>query len=220
MIRKTTLSHVTALLIASVGAARAQVQPVGPFEGERFEGFESFGILFENEIDFFEGDVTVGSTFPGPAVFVLSQSNLGGVIVTPHTGNRLMGVGAAAIWDFHMPIERFGAYFATNNGFADATIDFFDTDLNLVATLEATVPGNDQSWAWNGWTFDVPIARIKVTGHNPSGGFIDYDDVTLTFGSPQPPGAAVPIGTPSAVVVLALVVLAGGFVGLRRRAAA
>ncbi len=215
--RNSTASLTMSLLLFLTGnSVNAQVQPVGPFEGERSDGFETYGMLFEQSIDFFEDAVTVSTTFPGPSVFVLFSSTFNSVTVTPHTGGWFMGVGAPAIWNFHTPVQKFGGYFATNSGGADATVEFFDTNDDLIATTIARINVISPSWTWNGWTSSVPIARIKMTGNGTGGGFIDFDDAQLTFADePQPP-QAVPFASAGAYAALACILFVAGARRVRR----
>lgn len=204
---------VAVLLLAFTGVASAQIEEIGPFEGDMFDGFETYGQLFEEEIDFFEGEVTVGTTFDGPGVFVLRSSRLNDVTVFPHSGGWLMGIGAPGIWEFHTPVQQFGGYFATNSEGADATVEFFDAEGNLIDTLIAEIDAEKPNWTWNGWSSDIPIARMEITGNGTNRGFIDFDDMWITFPAGPPP--AVPTASQWALTLLALCVLTAGVFALR-----
>ncbi len=216
-------SEICSLLVAVVvsvcftNTAGAQITEIEPFEGDLFDGFETYGMLFEESIDFFEGQVTVRTTFPGPSVFVLGSSTFNGVTVTPRSGLWLMGVGAPGIFEFHTPVSQIGAYFATNSQGADATVEFFDVDGGLIGTMIATIDVESPSWTWNGWRSDVPIGEIKITGNGSNQGFIDFDDMWITFPQPEPP-PTVATASDWAIAIMATLILTAGALAIRGRA--
>jgi hypothetical protein len=90
---------------------------------------------------------------------------------------------------------RFGGYFGTNSGTADATIDFLDANDNLLASTLASIPA-DCNWYWNGWNCPAGTRKINVTGLNPFGGaFIDMDDMEVDYGGPTGPVVYCTAGT-------------------------
>lgn len=183
----------TVLLLAFAHRAGAEIQQIGPFEGDLFEGFESYGLTFEPELDVFAGQVTLSGTSGSPAIYVVASSTIEGRTVFPHSGGWLGGGGEPVDWLFHIPATKFGGYFATNSNAPDAVADFFDLDDNLIESLIVSIPGDDQSWLWNGWMSDVPVKRIRITGNGINNGFIDYDDMQLT-----------PVPEPTSLALLAL----------------
>lgn len=206
------------LLLALTNATVAQIQEIGPFEGELFEGFESFGLTFVPALDVFEDAVTLSGTTGPPAVFVVGSSTVGGVTVLPHSGSALGGCGEPADWIFHTPAGMFGGYFATNSGADDATADFFDPQDNLIASLTVNFPGQEKvAWVWNGWVSDIPIKRIRITGNGINNGFVDYDDMQLTLATGPP--SAVPTASHWALVLFAFTLVAVGVLAIRRRRA-
>ena len=97
-------------------------------------------------------------------------------------------------WDFHTPVSRFGAYFENNSRFDDVVVDFYDSNYNLIGTRTATSAIDSQTWTWNGWESDIPIARIVTTGNDTDfwGGFVWFEDAELSFAAiPEPSGLIV-----------------------------
>ena len=179
------------LLISYPTSANAQISAVEPFEGKLSEGFESFGLTFDVAIDVFSGAAILSGTSGIPAVFVVGSSSLGGgPRVFPHTGSWLGGGGEPVDWIFDTPVFKFGGYFATNSEAADAVADFFDDQDELIASVVVTIDGENQTWVWNGWESIVPVKRIRITGNGINSGFIDYDDMELSFTAPQVPAAS------------------------------
>ncbi len=181
------------LMLAFVHRAGAGIQEIEPFKGDLFEGFESYGLTFEPELDVFAGQVTLSGTSGVPAIYVVASSNIGGGTVFPYSGGWLGGGGEPVDWLFHTPAMQFGGYFATNSKAPDAVADFFDIDDELIESLIVSISGDDQSWQWNGWMSDVPVKRIRITGNGINNGFIDYDDMQLT-----------PVPEPTSLALLAL----------------
>jgi hypothetical protein len=113
-------------------------------------------------------------------------------VIFPHGGNLFTGSADGAYeYTFDTPAQRFGGYFGTNSGTADATVQFFDTAGNTIGTLTAPIPADCQ-WHWNGWDAGTgpKFKRVLITGLNPfGGGFVDMDDMQLDSG----PGCAPPV---------------------------
>jgi hypothetical protein len=107
-----------------------------------------------------------------------------------------MGQLGIADWEFTQPVSQFGGYWENNSHADDATAEFFDVNQNLIDTQVVPVPVNGQHWVWNGWQFDTPVSRIRVTGNGLINGFIWYDNVELTVATPEPiaTGTLLPLG--------------------------
>ncbi len=184
--RLTPLS-VLGFVVMAPATALCQVEEVEPFEGELSEGFESFGLTFETEIELFGGAALLRGTSGPPAVFVVSSSSIAdSPRVFARTGSWFGGIGEPSDWIFATPVRMFGGYFATNSGAADALAEFFDAGDNLIASEVISIP-NDQTWTWSGWTSAVPIKRIRMTGNGINRGFIDFDDMELSHSAPDVP---------------------------------
>jgi hypothetical protein len=102
--------------------------------------------------------------------------------IFPHSGGRFTGSADGAYeYTFDNPAQRFGGYFGTNSGTADATCNFYDTAGNLIGTQTASIAADCQ-WHWNGWDAGTgaKFKRILITGLNPfGGGFVDMDDMEV-----------------------------------------
>jgi len=166
-------------------AASAQVVPVGPFTGTATEGFEAstpgqFTMCisprpFNNTADLCTPGGN-GAHVTGGWGFMCS--------LPPHSGSRLYGsAGGPSEWTFDSPAQRFGGYFATNSGSADATVEFYNSAGTLIDTETAMVPANC-TWVWNGWQSNAAdIKRVLITGLNPfGGGFVMMDDMEYDGG--------------------------------------
>ena len=181
--KRCTLIVVSALIACCVvGHANAQINPIGPFTGDKSEGFETQTPgRFDVFIDVFGGQGIVQTVNGGAYVHITSGWSFFG-IVYPHSGNYFMGsAGPALEWIFDVPALQFGGYFTTNSGVDGAVASFYDEANNLMASLPVTAPANN-SWVWNGWeTQGVGIKRVVIDGNNPyGGGFIMHDDMQYT----------------------------------------
>jgi hypothetical protein len=93
----------------------------------------------------------------------------------------MLGQIGISEWEFSTPLTKFGAWFANNSRFDDATVDFYDVNGSLIGSARARVPKSLRGWTWNGWQSDVPIHRLVVTGSDAGfmHGFIWFDDVQV-----------------------------------------
>jgi len=180
-----------ACVCASVAAAQT---PIGPFVGADSEGFQTqttgmfspciIGRVFNNK-----GDLCTpghsGAHITGGWSFFCQ--------INPHGGNLFTGSADGPYeYTFDNPAQRFGGYFGTNSGTADATAKFYDAGGILLNTLTVTCPANC-TWTWNGWDAGTgpKFKRVLITGLNGfnQGAFIDMDDMELDSG----PTCAVPV---------------------------
>ena len=180
------LLRMTVLTACVVGClapgVRAQpVTPIGPFSGQFHENYDNLGLNFGDavsQLSLFGGSAVIRNLTSGGSIKYAGNSTLGGDTVVARSAPGMIGQLGIAQWDFTQPVDRFGSYFENNSRFDDAVIDFYDTSLTKIATLNVTDPHALQAWTWNGWQSTVPISRVVVTG-NDSGflnGFIWYDD--------------------------------------------
>ncbi|MBK8177586.1 MAG: hypothetical protein IPK67_01490 [Planctomycetes bacterium] len=181
---------VAPFLVLITGAASAQIVPEPPFVGQQSDSFETQtsgiftpciqGRVFNNTADLCDpaGSMAHITTSWG---FMCS--------IFPQSGAKLFGSGGGpAIYTFDVPATRFGGFFGTNAGVPDATIEFYDTNGNLISSHLATIPATC-GWTWNGWrvTGGSAIKSIKIIGLNSfGGGFIDLDSMEVDYGTPCP----------------------------------
>ncbi|MEO6709920.1 MAG: hypothetical protein ABI054_09775, partial [Planctomycetota bacterium] len=149
LLRKFLFASSIAVLSA---AASAQIVTTGPFTGQQSDGFETqtagvfstciLGRVFNNTADLCD-PMGNSAHITGGWGFFCS--------IGPHGGTRLFGsAGGPAEYTFDSPATKFGGFFGTNSGTADATVEFYDISNNLISTATATIPANC-SWTWNGW---------------------------------------------------------------------
>src|ERR1051326_2506370 len=151
----------------SPAARSGLIAQVGPFQGAGSEGFDALGITdAQQKINILGKTATVTNLTPGGALKITSSSSLDGVLVTTHSAPLMLGQIGISQWIFHTPLIRFGAYFANNSRFDDATVDFYDINDNLIASVTARVSKSLRGWTWNGWQSDVPIHRLVITGND------------------------------------------------------
>lgn len=182
------------LAIGPVLTTSAQIVPVSPFAGTHHEGFETqsspafvpcvLGGVFQDIADL----CTPGSSGTNITTGWGYQCSL-----APYAGAKFFGSsGGFAEFTFDGVVVRFGGYFATNSGLADATLNFFDPQDNLIGTQTASFPALC-GWTWNGWmdTSGAGIKRVEVHGSASNGGFAMMDDLQVDvvlpdfFGTPS-----------------------------------
>lgn len=186
----------TALLFAiacllGVPPAGGEVMPVGPFAGEMSESFNYSSVTALESLPVFDeaGALTVDlDQSPDGAIKIEWSSQFLGKTVTP-ISTMMGGQLAIANWTFDEPVSHFGGWWENNSGEDDATVSFYDVNDQLIDTAVATIPFMPpQGWTWNGWTSDVPIARIEVVGNGVVNGFIWYENMQIITAPQGTPG--------------------------------
>lgn len=170
-------------LIGTQGAW-GQVNPIGPFSGSVFEGFNvlPFDPSYQ-QYSIFQGQGLVKNIFQGGALKYEASSTRGGDTVLPRSNPTFGGQIGVSEWTFPVPLTRFGAYWENNSRFDDAVATFYDTNNVLISTLTVHTLKDSQTWTWNGWQFDVPVNKFVITGNDTVffGGFIWWEDATANF---------------------------------------
>jgi hypothetical protein len=183
--------------------AIADVKPIGQFQGDLSEDFNSFpfGTGGFQSLEVFQKTVVLSNLSASGSIKIELSSSLGGNLVTPISGVMGGQLGVAQ-WEFSTPVQRFGGMWENNSGQDDATAEFYDANGVLLGTHIAKSTSAGQQWIWNGWESDVPIKRILVTGNGLIQGFLWYENMQLSY-VPEPGGS--------------IFVLAGMIALLRRR---
>lgn len=167
-------------------ARAAGVAPVGVFAGKYQEVFDEFGADSANRsLVLFGGHGSVRVEGDANSIKLEWSSSLGGDLVTPMSG-LMMGQLGIADWEFAQPVGRFGAYWENNSHADDATAEFFDAGGSLIESRVVPVSATAQHWVWNGWQFDTPVSRIRVTGNGLINGFIWYENAQIDVAVPEP----------------------------------
>jgi hypothetical protein len=188
------LSLLAGAAVLTASTALAQT-PIGPFTGQFTENFEAGSVIFTPcmPVGVFSG--TAQMCTPGNSGCHTTGSWGFFCTIFPHTGTWLFGsAGGYVEWTFSTPATRFGGYFGTNSGTADATFEFYDSANVLIGSVVGSIPADCQ-WYWNGWSIPAGAARITCTGLNPWGGaFIDMDDLEVDY-TPSGPVSYCTAGT-------------------------
>jgi hypothetical protein len=171
--------------LALCAAASAQITAIGPFVGSDSETFEASpggvnacvpGRVFNNKGDLCDS-ASNGMIVSSGWSFVCQ--------IAPHAGTHFVGDAAGyAIYTLDNPVSKFGGYFGTNSGYADASVSFYDSSGALIGSVTAVYPA-DCNWYWNGWQANAGavIKRIDIQGLNPyGGGFVHMDDMQIEAG--------------------------------------
>jgi hypothetical protein len=177
------------VLLAMSPVSAANVVPIGPFTGDYSDPLNYPFTAIVASFDIFGGAASLNShDYETTYIHLIISSTFGGVQVTPYTGSRILGfTQGPGIFDFDEPARRFGAYWNNNSGAANALVEFFDVNGNLIDTQTATAPVG--AWTWNGWESDIPIGSIHVTGFGVLSGFLWFDDLEMNI-VPAPGGLA------------------------------
>ncbi len=195
--RRSALSIIA--LVTAAGAASAQITPIGPFSGSNHETFENIGlwppdgpcVFCVSDPGAFGGICTIESVDGSASIHVTGGwgfvCNIG-----PNFTPRISAATGGGGYDYHFsggsPVSQFGGYFGTNCGVADGTAQFYDGCGNLIGSAPITAPA-DCSWTWNGWSFSVPVYKVRIIGNFGGGGYLQMDDMEATTVSPGPTGA-------------------------------
>ena len=182
--RATQLRNLVAALAAAcvVSAASAQIVPIGPFVGDRQEGFETQTRgQFLPSYDVFDDTAIVEKLGAGSLGLHITTSWGFFCTVRPNGGEVFMG-GPSDInanWIFDTPAQRFGGYFSTNADTPGGRALLYDENNNLLADMPIQAPLC--SWAWDGWETTGPgIKRVEIIASNRFNCHLMHDDMECT----------------------------------------
>jgi len=185
-----------ALTVVTNARSHADITPIAQFTGQWSENFDEFPAdgAFRS-LNLFGGHGSVRVEGDNNSIKLEWYSSLGGDEVIP-ISNLMCGQLGIADWEFQQPVMRFGGFWENNSHADDATAEFFDAGDTLIGTRVVPVSATAQHWVWNGWQFDTPVSRIRVTGNGLINGFIWYENMEIT------PAPVVP--EPGSLLVLPL----------------
>ncbi len=199
------------IVLLAASSAWADITPISHFTGDVSETFETIPFsTYTGPIEVFGGVATMDDTFAHVVVVSWIWTGPWGE-VTPYAGGSMGGSPLGSIlFEFAEPIAQFGGYFTTNSADPDGTVVFRDEAGEEIDSLDMRI--NLLTWAWQGWSSDVPVYSVEVIGNYaagppgsgaPAGGLVQMDNLELTW-VPEP-GA------------LALVLVGAALLGSRRR---
>lgn len=167
---------------ASTGA----LTPVGPFVGDKSEGFTTQTTGASNCVieRVFDNMADLCST--GGCLIVTDSWAFSCTIVSNNTPRLAGSCNGYSVYTFDMPISAFGGYFGSNaQGPVTGTARFYNGDLLLDTVDIAIEPGC--AWAWSGWEApDAIITRVEIESDVFGGAFVQMDDMEVIFGDPTP----------------------------------
>jgi hypothetical protein len=192
--------------VATAASALAQT-PIGPFVGTHQEDFEGPQVIFTPcmPAGVFGGTAQL-CDIAGSGCHTTTGWGFMCTIFAYQNTYFFGSAGGPVEYTFNTPAYRFGGYFGTNAGTADATIDFYDAGNNLIGSVTAGIPA-DCVWYWQGWSITGGASRIVVTGLNPFGGaFVDMDAMEVDYNpsGPTPPVVYCTAGTTTSGCVAAI----------------
>jgi hypothetical protein len=185
-IRTTTAACAVA---AAIGPACAGISAVGEFAGELYETFEGIATPGgqPGPMPIFGGAGTLNDSLANTVIIAFNWNGPSGTVL-PYNGNLMGGLPAGvAVFEFDTAVTDFGGYINTVGPVGGGSASFWDEAGNLIDTV--SFAGGPVEWTWIGWTSDVGISRIELSGPVPGFGF-QLDDLTINQ-VPAPGGAAV-----------------------------
>ncbi len=172
----------------SIVQADADIVLVPPFTGQASDNVDDIippgNFLIDAQIDVFEGQATFVSMVDPPnntTIHLWGGSCIGGDCSIPRSSPYLIGSTTTQAIEFNTPAFRFGSYFTNTSGADDVTATFYDENGEVLGIVNVDVPAPGTLWYWNGWSSDVPFARIEFVGNGLLEGFIWFDDLEVNF---------------------------------------
>jgi hypothetical protein len=175
------------LVAAMVGAAHADVVPIGPFTGSAQENFEDLASPggYPGPYAIFGGAATINDSLAQTFVIAtnVASAETNWVNFFPHNG-FLMGLIPTGwtVFEFNPPVNRFGGYIGTSAIPPGGTVTFRDASGAVIGSLPIAVAS--MQWEWHGWQSDVPIAKVEIVADPVPGRPLVFDDMELSVGTP------------------------------------
>ncbi len=161
--------------------AAADIIAIDPFTGMSADTFDQYNqVMAEQSLPVFAGLGALQNLSQGGAIKVEWASQFSGKWVRAISGMMAGQLGIAQ-WVFDVPVTHFGGWWETNSGQPNATLAFYDARNNFLGERIARIPFPESGWTWNGWTSDVPIHRIVVTGNGVINGFVWYENMQINY---------------------------------------
>lgn len=170
--------------IMNPDAVNADIVDIDPFIGTHSEDFNGFpGIadgVANTELDAFDEFALL--TVNDGSLKLERISTRNGDTVFARSNPRMLLTFGIVDWTFDRPVSEFGAYFENNSDTNGGTIEFFDAQDQLLGTRTIETLASSQTWTWNGWRSDTPIARMTTRGNSDlfDNGFFFFEDAQLT----------------------------------------
>ena len=201
------------------GAPAGTIMPIGPFTGDKSEGFftQVIGDPFPDCVEDRVFDAMGDLCSTGSCAHITPAWTFDCVILPNNTALLYGSCDGFSIYTFDMPVTKFGGYFGSNApGPPSGTASFYDADDVLIDTVDITIaPGC--AWTWSGWEVSgTTVSKVEIVSDVFGGAFIQMDDMEISFA--QGGDGDVP-ATNSSLLVLAVLLLAalGSLIIMRRR---
>ncbi len=195
----TTCKTIAAGFFAAmmVPAALADVTPIGSFDADAGDSFESIPRGFVRDaVDVFDGYARAMSNTDRGWIHATSSWRFRSTVRAMDGGRLLGSTRNGLAFEFDRDVSAFGAYFATNSNVAGGKIRFFDADGVLLDSAAIQIT-DDGQWTYNAWGTDGAVRRIEITGNfygDGVGGFTMMDKASVAFASVPAPGVLASLG--------------------------
>ncbi len=186
-----------AFAVMMVSPVMADVTPIGSFESDAQESFESFPRGFVRDaVRVFDGQAQVMSNTGSGWIHATTVWGFRSTVRAAE-GSYMLGSSFNGLaFEFDQDVTAFGAMFATNSNVAGGKIRFFDADGVLLDSAAIQIT-DDSQWTYNAWGTDEAVRRIEITGNfygEGVGGFVMMDDASVAFASVPAPGVLASLG--------------------------
>ena len=186
-----------AFVVMTASFAMADITPIGSFDADATESFESFPRGFvRGAVDVFDGHARVMSNTGSGWIHATSSWGFRSTVRAMDGGYLLGSTRNGLAFEFDQNVSAFGAAFATNSNVAGGKIRFFDTDGVLLDSATIQI-ADDGQWTYNAWGIDEAVRRIEITGNyygEGVGGFVMLDKASVAFASVPAPGVLASLG--------------------------
>lgn len=175
-----------ACALLGVSLAGAQVVPIGEFQGEVWETYESIGPLGgkPTPLMILNGEGIFDDTIAHYSMIANSLYSFPtDTYIYPYNGNMMIGaVTGYAAFAFFTPVTHFGTWFGTADVLEGGYVRIIDGDGTEIANFPFS--SNVGQWQWLGWTSSVPMARIEIIGSATIGLPTVFDDTRIIVPEP------------------------------------